>query len=147
MISRRQMRFFVAAAEAVPVCMESKTSHFSYMDENGCYFGDDITGDVKVLEQLSKSGIVRVIDGELVQFSDRGDFLASWKAGVNAAQSGEGFEYSSYNSMPVAYMAGYQHYKEREKGSSTIPYKAEYDRFCHGFVCVDTGEVWDQSMY
>lgn len=145
MVSRKQMRFFTAAACAVPVVLESKTTHFAYLEGDGSYFGEDITGDKKVLDQLQKAGLISV-DGDFVFFSDRGDFLASWKAGAKAAEAGEGFEYSSYNSMPIAYMAGYQHYKEHQSPSA-IPYKAEYDRFCHGFVCVDTGEIWDQSIY
>lgn len=148
-ISRRQMRFFTAAACAVPIEMSSPYSHFSYVDDAGHYTGEDICADSKVLEQLAKTGMIRCIGDEddfCVEFADRGDFLSAWAAGARAASRGEGTEYSAYNANGMAFMAGHQHWHEHHRPGQ-IPYKAEFNRFCHGFTCVDTGEEWDQSCY
>lgn len=148
-ISRRQMRFFTAAAQAVPVELESPYSHFSYVDDAGQYSGEDICGDSKVLEQLVRMGMIRCIGDEddfCVEFADRSDFLSAWAAGARAASRGEGIEYSAYNANGMAFVAGHQHWHERQR-PGLIPYKAEFNRFCHGFLCMDTGEEWDQSCY
>lgn len=148
-ISRKQMKFFTAAACAVPVELNSPYTHFSYVDDAGHYTGEDICGNAKVLEQLAKTGMIQCHGDEddfSVAFADRGDFLSAWAAGARAAEKGEGIEYSAYNANGIAFVAGHQHWHESQHPNH-IPYKREYNRFCHGFVCVDTGEVWDQEDY
>lgn len=148
-ISRRIMKFMTAAACAVPVELNSPYTHFSYVDDAGNYSGEDITGDTKVLEQLTRTTMI-TCDGDdadfSVRFIDRGDFLSAWAAGARAAENGQGNEYSAYNANGMAFMAGHQHWNEHSK-PGRIPYKAEFNRFCHGFVCTDTGQVWDQQDY
>lgn len=146
-VSKRQMRFFTAAACAVPVELNSPYTHFAYVDEAGNYSGEDITGDSKALEQLSKMGMIRCIGDEddfTVAFADRSDFLSAWAAGARAAESGEGIEYSAYNANGMAFVAGHQHWHETQKPNH-IPYKQQYNRFCHGFKCQDTNEIWMQE--
>jgi len=148
-ISRRHMRFFLAAACAVPVELNSPYTHFSYVDAAGHYSGEDICSDSKVLKQLAGMGMIRCVGDEddfCVEFADRGDFLSAWRAGARAAERGEGIEYSAYNANGMAFVAGHQHWHEHAR-PGRIPYKAEYHRVCHGFTCVDTGEEWDQDCY
>ena len=146
-VSRKQMTFFTAAARAHHLDEATPYTHFSYVDAHGHYSGPDIIGNRVVLEQLSKMGIVRLTGDEddfAVELVERGDFLAGWFDGVRAAERGEGIEYSSYCSLPLAFVAGHQHWHEQQKPAA-IPYKDEFQRRCHGFPCVDTGEVWRQE--
>jgi hypothetical protein len=146
-VSRKQMTFFTAAARAIGTDEATPYTHFSYVDNAGHYSGADITGNQAVLEQLSRTGIVRLHGDEddfTVELVDRADFLAGWFDGARAASRGEGTDYSSYSSMPVAFVAGHQHWHEQQKPTA-IQYKEEFQRRCHGFPCVDTGEIWRQD--
>lgn len=146
-VSRKKMTFFTAVARAHHLDEDTPYTHFSYVDAHGYYSGPDITGNMVVLEQLGKMGIVRLIGDEddfTVELVERSDFLAGWFDGAREAARGAGTDYSSYCSMPVAFVAGHQHWHEQQK-SNAIQYKDEFQRRCHGFPCVDTGEVWRQE--
>ena len=146
-VSRKMMTFFTAVARAHHIDTPTPYTHFSYVDDAGNYSGDDIEGYLRVLEQLGKMGIVRVIGDEddfTVQLVERFDVLAGWFDGARAASRNEGTDYSAYHSCPIAFLAGHQHWHEQQHPSA-IQYKDEFHRRCHGFPCVDTGEIWRQD--
>ncbi|WP_147200850.1 hypothetical protein [Pantoea sp. CCBC3-3-1] len=146
-VSRKQMTILTALARAHHVDDPTPYTHFSYVDSAGHYSGTDVTGNIATLERLATAGIIRLHGDEedfTVELVERADFLSGWFDGARAAQRGEGTDYSSYCSMPMAFVAGHQHWHEQQKPSA-IQYKDEFQRRCHGFPCVDTGEIWKQE--
>ncbi|MGL5103106.1 MAG: hypothetical protein ACRC6N_11370 [Plesiomonas sp.] len=118
----------------------------SYFDESSnMYIGSEIEGNQKGIHQAEKLmiGAMKIDEhGNIgIELVDRSDFLSGFSHGVNAARSGEGIEYSSYCSCPVAFLAGYKHYNNRLKHGG-MAYRLEHGRVCHGMVCEDTNEVW-----
>lgn len=116
---------------------------------NFTHSGELYTGvfNSQATEQAFKKGILNhefSEDGEdAISINDRDSFISSFAAGALEASRGNGLYYADYASNQLGFVAGYQHYQERQKKKSP-DYVYEDGYYCHGFECVDTGEVFRQ---
>ncbi len=131
-------------ANVVGHTTSSEGSIMTYDPESELYTGHF---DAKVVELLEKKGLLELThsdDGELaIRINEHSPFLTSFSAGALEHKRGNDIYYADYSSHPFAFVAGYQHSLERKK-LKAIPYCYDEGRYCHGFECEDTGEVFTQ---
>lgn len=98
-------------------------------------------------EQAVKKGLLNFEmseDGQqALSINERDSFISSFAAGALEAGRGNSLYYADYASHQLGFVAGYQHYQERQKKRGN-DYSYEDGYYCHGFECVDTGEVFRQ---
>lgn len=119
----------------------------NYDEDTNLYTGIEITSSKKAIESIEKTGLAMARTDEFgnsgIELVARPDFLNSFADGIKSARIGEGIEYSSYCSCPIAFVAGHQHYTSYKKFKG-MAYRLDQGRVCHGMECEDTGEIWHQ---
>jgi len=145
-VSKQQYQLIVAIASAIPCELSPPEGTPALVDSAGFYYGDDITRHTRAITQLFKARILDCHGDEdefTVKLVDRDGFLLSFKAGAREASNGNGIGYIDYSDCPMAFMAGYEHWHNRQK-KSTRPYSEKDFDVCHGFISADTGNEWLQ---
>lgn len=113
------------------------------------YEGDLYTGhfNSQAASQGEKLGLFTLTADETGQPSllihDRDSFITSFAAGALEASRGNDIYYADYASSQFGFTAGYQHYQNRQS-KKHCDYEYALGYYCHGFECIDTGEVFRQ---
>lgn len=101
----------------------------------------------QVAAQAAKKGLFEFQTAEDGQdaliINERDSFISSFAAGALEASRGNSLYYADYAAHQLGFVAGYQHYQEREK-SKRQEYNYSEGYYCHGFECEDTSEVFCQ---
>lgn len=148
-VTTHVVRLFVAVASAHDIHQPIGTfSNGSYVDSySGSYFGPDIFQHPKTLSRLEKNGVIEFCrdteHGEVIRFDDRRDVLSEFQRGITDVEAGNPCD-AEDSSSPYAYLAG-RRFMNMRQHSGGMAYRMDQGRVCHGMVCVDTGERWEQG--
>ena len=148
-IPKKQLNFIVELMSALPIdgTQYQWQPEVSYCPHDFAYFG---YFDKTIINKMQQIGVITIIgehDDEMqsVLLVERDDFLSSFAAGVREAMLGNDLHYADYNSNQYAFSCGYEHCKNRLKKKNTLPYNRNIEHVCHGFMCIDTNEYWNQK--
>lgn len=148
-VTSHVVRLFVAVASAHDIHQPIESfSNGSYVDTySGSYFGPDIFQHPKTLSRLEKHGVIEFCrdaeHGEVIRFDDRRDVLSEFERGILDAEAGKPSD-AEDSTSPHAYLAGRAFINMRQH-SGGMSFRVDQGRVCHGMVCADTGERWEQG--
>lgn len=120
-----------AQAQNTPIIYDNETEQYS-----GIF-------NATVVDKFIEQGLLELVHNQAglttLLLNYRDDFLSSFAAGVNEARLGRDQYYADYNANPFAFSIGFEHFVQYNKKKRYVS-----DYFCHGFICEQTEEAYQQ---